>query len=106
MKPSVSIWTTSQYPFDQRIQRIAAVMSSLGAEVTVWDRWTEKYPEGKIKPRMINGPGFYLDYNLKIYQLARKHKADLIYAADIDVMPGLMRALGSSKKTPLLLLVK
>lgn len=103
MKPSVSIWTTSQYPFDQRIQRVAAVMDSLGAEVTVWDRWTEKYPEGKIKPMVAKGPGFYLDYNLRIFQLARKHKTGLIYAADIDVMPGLMWALGPSKKIPLLL---
>lgn len=103
MKPSVSIWTTSQYPFDQRIQRIAAVMTSLGAEVIIWDRWSENYPEGKIKPRMTSGPAFYLDYNLKVFQMARKHRTDLTYAADIDVMPGLMRAIGPSGKTPLLL---
>ncbi len=103
MKLSVSIWTTSQLPYDQRIQRIISTIESMGATVTVWDRKTGMYPEGKIQPRWARGPGFYLDYNWQIAQLVGKHKTDLIYAADIDVMPGLMWGLRGDDKATLLL---
>lgn len=103
MKPSVSIWTTSQLAYDQRIRRIISTIESIGGTVTVWDRKTAAYPEGKIEPRWNHGPGMYLDYNRRIAGLVNQHKTDLIYAADIDVMPGLMWGLRGEDGTPLLL---
>lgn len=103
MKPSVSIWTTSQLKYDQRIRRIISTIESIGGTVTVWDRKTAAYPEGKIEPRWNHGPGMYLDYNRRIARLVSQHKTDLIYAADIDVMPGLMWGTSGNDKTPLLL---
>src|SRR5699024_2906734 len=57
MKPSVSVWTTSQLRYDQRILRMIAAMESVGMEVVVWDRQTGQYPCGKIKGKWSSGPG-------------------------------------------------
>ena len=103
MKPSVSVWTTSQLRYDQRILRMIAAMESVGMEVVVWDRQTGQYPCGKIKGKWSSGPRFYLEYNYQISRLVREVHSDMHYAADIDVMPGLMHGLRRKKKVPLLL---
>lgn len=103
MKPSVSIWTTSQLGYDQRIQRIISTIESMDASVTVWDRKTGHRSGGKIHTLKESGPGFYLDYNRQIARLVGQQQSDLVYAADIDVMPGLMWGLKGRKKPPFLL---
>ena len=103
MKPLISIWTTSQYPFDQRIQRIRTTMEDMGAAVNVWDRKTPKYEGGRISTRMTRGPGFYFEYNRQISHLVNQDGSDLVYAADIDVMPGLMWGLRGAVEKPVVL---
>lgn len=104
-KPVISIWTTSQYPYDQRVQRIVHTMKWMGAEVKVWDRRTQKYGEGKIETEQERGPAFYFQYNRQIARLVNEEPSDMIYAADIDVMPGLMWGLfpGVREGNPILL---
>lgn len=100
---SVAVWTTSQLMYDQRILRIKRVMETMGMQVTVYDRQTELYKAGRISTKRTGGPGFYLEYNARISRLAKTLAPDLHYAADIDVMPGLMLGLRPDKKIPLLL---
>lgn len=92
MSTAVSIWTTSQFPYDQRLQKIRSLLESTGAEVTVWDRYLPSHPEGKIRTRRNHGPAFYAEYNREIAHLVAKHAGEVIYAADIDVMPGILWA--------------
>lgn len=89
--------------YDQRIQRFIRTMESMGAEVTVWDRRTKRYPSGAIETRWSHGPAMYLDYNRIIARMIRHHKSDLIYAADIDVMPGLIFGLRHNREIPVIL---
>lgn len=100
---SVAVWTTSQLMYDQRILRIKSVMEAMDMRVEVYDRQTEMYRAGRISTKRTGGPGFYLEYNARISRLARTLTPDLHYAADIDVMPGLMLGLRRKKKIPLLL---
>src|SRR5690625_7064867 len=90
MKPLVSIWTSSQLTYDQRILRIKSVMESMDMSVQVWDRATPQYRNGRIKVKPVSGPRFYLAFNREIYRQAAKHDAALNYEADIVVMPGLI----------------
>lgn len=103
MKPIVTIWTTSQFPFDQRLRRIASALKSAGWNVTVWDRKTADNARGKIDVAPSTGPSFYLAYNRAIARNVSKTTSELIYAADIDVMPGLMWGLGKYKRHKLIL---
>ncbi|HLU94231.1 MAG TPA: glycosyltransferase [Membranihabitans sp.] len=103
MKPLISIWTSSQYPFDQRIQRIRSTMEDMGALVTVWDRRIPGYPEGRIATKHDHGPAFYFELNRQIAHLVNQHRSDLVYAADIDVMPGLMWGLRGTAENPVVL---
>src|SRR5690606_20243819 len=102
-KPLITIWTTSQFAYDQRIQRIARTMDEMGADVQVFDRGTENHPEGRLKTRNPGGPAMYLEYNRQISRLLKQTRSDLVYAADIDVMPGLVWGLKGKKDAPLLL---
>lgn len=99
----MTIWTTSQYLYDQRIQRIHQVMVDAGMQVKIFDRATSQYPEGELKSTFSKGPAMYFDYNRRIASQVKKQKADLIYAADIDVMPGLIWGLQGSSNRRLLL---
>lgn len=103
MKPKATIWTTSQFPFDQRLQRVVSTMKSSGMEVTVWDRKTDDHTAGQIKVAPSGGPSFYLAYNREIARKVRSTDSELIYAADIDVMPGLMWGLGRNTDRKLIL---
>jgi len=103
MKPLVSIWTSSQLTYDQRILRIKSVMESMDMSVQVWDRATPQYRNGRIKVKPVSGPRFYLAFNREIHRQAAKQDAALHYAADIDVMPGLITGLRKKKEIPLLL---
>lgn len=78
-------------------------MEEMGADVRVFDRGTESHPEGRLQTRSSSGPMMYFEYNRQISRLVKQTRSDLIYAADIDVMPGLMWGLWGKKDIPLLL---
>lgn len=103
MKPLVSIWTSSQLTYDQRILRIKSVMESMGMKVVVWDRATPQYPDGRIRVKPTSGPSLYAALNREISRQASQQNVALHYAADIDVMPGLIVGLRKKKEIPLLL---
>jgi len=75
----------------------------MGADVSIFDRRTDQYPDGRIQIPFRKGPEMYMAYNRQIARLIRDIQSDLIYAADIDVMPGIMWGLGSRPSIPVIL---
>jgi glycosyltransferase involved in cell wall biosynthesis len=104
----VSIYTISTLTTDQRIQRAAGTLSRNGYQVTVFARkgrrsTSEKGFEFDVKRLgciFSGGPLFYLEFNVKIFINLLFTSTSLIYANDLDTLPGCWLA-SILKSTPL-----
>lgn len=103
----VNIYSTSYIATDQRIQRIANTLASSGYSVKVICRKHKSlsidksnYQVKYIKSTFFNkGPLFYLNYNIKILLRTLLSNVDIVYANDLDTLPGCaMGALLRNKK--------
>lgn len=92
----ISIFSTSYFVTDQRIQRVTSTLNENGYSIKVYSRKHPQLPITKndgIKVRYIRtlfkkGPFFYLFYNFKIFQRILFSKVDIIYANDLDTLMG------------------
>lgn len=96
MERTVRIFVTSDLITDQRVNRTATSISQLGYNVVVTGRKPlVKIPaiSGLYKVKYIGcffpgGPLFYLLFNLKIFCTLLFSRVSLIYANDLDTLPG------------------
>ncbi|HBI80661.1 MAG TPA: hypothetical protein DDY04_01590 [Bacteroidales bacterium] len=91
----INIYTTSYFVTDQRVQRVANTLSANGFTVRVYCRkhnvFTPEivgYRVNYIKTMFKKGPFFYFLYNTKIFFQILFSDTDIIYANDLDTLPG------------------
>lgn len=93
-KPKVVFSVTNCICFDQRVQKIAATVSSLGCEITIVGRHlndccnSDSVPFMTKRFRMIFNKGFlfYKFINIRLFFFLLFHKFDLLVANDLDTL--------------------
>jgi glycosyltransferase involved in cell wall biosynthesis len=87
---------TNELNFDQRMLRICNSLSQNGYDVTLIGRCYKNSPtiipqnfkQKRIHCLFKKGPGFYAEYNIRLFFLLLFYKADLFCAIDLDtIMP-------------------
>lgn len=92
----ISIFSTSYFVTDQRIQRTALTLADEGHSIKVYSRkhgHLDANISSRIKLKFIRtlfkkGPLFYLTYNIKILIKILFSRVDIIYANDLDTLLG------------------
>ncbi|HAB89844.1 MAG TPA: hypothetical protein DCF84_04850 [Bacteroidetes bacterium] len=103
-KPTCCIAITNNYRYDQRVQKVARYLASLGYHITIIGR---NFPVlslediNSIHPdlhdsvsidllslKYSRGWRFYLEFNWKLWRLLRKQKYDVYLANDLDTILG------------------
>lgn len=92
----ISLFSTSYFVTDQRIQRIAMTLAEDGHSIKVYTRKHKHFvanSNSSIRLKFIRtlfkkGPLFYLTYNLKIFIKILFSRVDVIYANDLDTLLG------------------
>lgn len=92
----ISIFSTSFFVTDQRIQRVALTLAEEGHSIKVYSRRHKHLVaefDSRIRLKYIlalfkKGPLFYLTYNLKIFTKILFSRVDVIYANDLDTLLG------------------
>ena len=96
MKRTIRIYANSDLVTDQRVHRTATSLSNLGYNVVVIGRKPENssssngkpYKVKHIKPLFSKGPLFYISFNFRIFLSLIFSKVSLVYANDLDTLPG------------------
>ncbi|WP_236980314.1 glycosyltransferase [Membranihabitans maritimus] len=89
MKKIIRIITTSQYPYDQRLRKVAIVLEDIGYEVHITDRSKGNY-SGEINTIFKRGFLFYMEYNVRVFFISLFTPGETFYVADIDPMPAII----------------
>lgn len=89
----IHIVTTSDLSYDQRLQRIEESLVQAGFVVKTlsrnkMDRFENKINGIRIKTWFRRSFLFYLEYNLRLSFYLLFQKADILYSADSDTLPG------------------
>ncbi|MBL0294003.1 MAG: glycosyltransferase [Saprospiraceae bacterium] len=88
MPKKIVVLITSNFDFDQRMQRIVNTMTHLGYKVTVLSPYVSDETNGIDLVRLMTffkkGKGFYLVYNLLAFVHVLFNKNQIIYTVDMD----------------------
>jgi glycosyltransferase involved in cell wall biosynthesis len=92
MNKKILLCMTSDFKYDQRMQKISSVFETYG-DVVILHRSQEKFLTNdrciNIKCLFKTGFLFYLEFNIRILFCILNNKFDIIYGADTDTLLGI-----------------